>query len=277
MSIHKALNYADESDFVQRLLIPVLERLGFERVTNYHGAREFGKDLVFGETDKFGHHVYHGLQAKYVASISQSEAHYLVRDAEEAFAMAFRHPTKGTEERISTFHVVNGGSIADNAKDFFYARLIPKFGPNVRLFDGSEVVALERRALLKHGETIKNLSILLRELALNRANMILLAEAIRTGTSLPSKRLRDDCSCAYIGSPTFDDEIDVYKVTEYSDTIRRINDCLMTCEFRESSNPQVRIIHQEVLRITSFNVDLGDEIERFIRGIIEQFAPLIDI
>jgi hypothetical protein len=259
------------------LLIPLLESLGFERVANYHGVREFGKDLVFGETDKLGHHIYHGLQAKYVDSISQSDAHGLVRDAEEAFAMAFRHPTKGTEERISTFHVVNGGSIADNAKELFYARLIPKFGPNVRLFDGNEVVALERRALVRHGEIIRRLSILLRELALNRANMILLSEAVRRGAPLPNKRLRDDCSCAYIGSPTFEDEIDVFKVTEYSDSIRRINDCLTICEFREESSAQFHIIHQEIHKITSFNIDLGDEIEKSIRAIIERFSPHVHL
>ena len=46
---------------------------------------------------------------------------------------AERLPSKGTQERISTFSVVNGGSIADNARELFYETLIPKYGPNVRL------------------------------------------------------------------------------------------------------------------------------------------------
>ena len=195
MSIPKSFSFSNEADFTQNLLVPMLERLGFLAVMNYHGVREFGKDFIFGETDKFGHHIYHGLQAKYVDSISQREAHDLIRDANEAFACPFRHPSKGTQERISTFYVVNGGSIADNARELFYEKLIPTYGPNVRLYDGNEIIALERRATLACARNIaRNLPVLLSELTQNRATMILLSDAIQAGRLPVSKRLRDDCA-----------------------------------------------------------------------------------
>ena len=90
-----SFHYENEADFIRRLIVPVLQRLGFDAVTNYHGTREYGKDLVFGETDRFGHHIYHGLQAKYVPSISQKEAFSLIDDAKQAFTMTFQHPRAG--------------------------------------------------------------------------------------------------------------------------------------------------------------------------------------
>lgn len=59
-----------EDQFIQKFLIPLLQRLGYQ-VVNYHGQREFGKDLVFSEVDRFSNVVYHGLQAKYEASLAQ--------------------------------------------------------------------------------------------------------------------------------------------------------------------------------------------------------------
>lgn len=55
MSFPSSFHYENESDFIRRLIMPVLQRLGFSAVTNYRGTREHGKDLVFGETDRFDH------------------------------------------------------------------------------------------------------------------------------------------------------------------------------------------------------------------------------
>ena len=55
-------NFNDEADFTARWIIPLLHRLGFSVVVNYHGQREFGRDVVFGEIDRFGHVVYYAMQ-----------------------------------------------------------------------------------------------------------------------------------------------------------------------------------------------------------------------
>ncbi|MDP2754082.1 MAG: hypothetical protein Q8P40_06790 [Nitrospirota bacterium] len=70
MAIPPEFNFANEDEFTQEFLIPLLQRLGFSLVVNYHGSSEFGKDLIFAELDRFGHVRYHGLQAKYEPSIS---------------------------------------------------------------------------------------------------------------------------------------------------------------------------------------------------------------
>ncbi len=55
MAIPPDFNYANEDSFIQGFLIPLLQKLGFLLVVNYHGTAEFGKDLIIAEVDRFGH------------------------------------------------------------------------------------------------------------------------------------------------------------------------------------------------------------------------------
>jgi hypothetical protein len=50
-----------EFQFRDTFVMPLLIRLGFGVVVNYHGQREFGRDVIFGDLDRFGHVVYYGM------------------------------------------------------------------------------------------------------------------------------------------------------------------------------------------------------------------------
>jgi len=136
--------FANEDDFIQRFLVPLLKRLGFGLATNYHGNTEFGKDLVFGEIDRFGNIRYHGLQAKYEASIGLEGSQTLINDCHQAFANPFKHPQTGATEHISSFYAVNGGSLSTQAVDHFFASVRPTHGPNVYLLQGKDLLVLDR-------------------------------------------------------------------------------------------------------------------------------------
>src|SRR4051794_33046964 len=110
MAIPSSFTYANEAEFLDQLILPTLERLGFALIARYHGNREFGKDVVFAELDRFGHVRYHALQAKYVQTVGLAEARGLIEDCKQAFETPFTHPTTGQTERISCFYVANGGS-----------------------------------------------------------------------------------------------------------------------------------------------------------------------
>ncbi len=144
MAFPSEFQFENELQFVNELIIPLLQRLGFVMVANYHGTHEFGKDVVFAEIDRFGHVQYHGLQAKYVASIGLSGAGELIEDCKQAFNNPFRHPHTGTDERISSFYVVNGGSISEPAQQQYFNSLISQYGANVRLLDGKSLISLDR-------------------------------------------------------------------------------------------------------------------------------------
>jgi hypothetical protein len=276
MSFPSSFHYENEADFIRRLVVPVLQRLGFDAVTNYHGMREHGKDLVFGETDRFGLHIYHGLQAKYAPSISQKEAFGLIDDARQAFTMPFQHPTSGTNERISKFYVVNGGSISDNVRDLFFNALRPHFGANVRLIDGDELVALERHASIVIEPSARALTQLLRELTGNRASLIQFVQALGAGESLPEMSVREDCTTEYLKNPCFENEIEHAKITAYSNSIRRIQDKrtfadtpFIAQELRVSLCMEIDGLARDVLT-------LGEVIDACIRRVLAGSGPLLD-
>lgn len=147
--------YASENDFVQRFLVPLLGRLGFGVVANHHGKSEAGMDLIIGEIDRFAHVRYHGIQAKFEGSIGKAAAHGLVQDGVEALAAPFTHPQTGTPQRISSFYAVNAGTLSDEGRNLFFALLQPKFGDNVRLLEGRDLLALDRSASIR-GETTRS-------------------------------------------------------------------------------------------------------------------------
>jgi hypothetical protein len=137
MAIPKEFTFASEEDFVQRFLIPLLHRLGFSVVANYHRTQgELGKDLVFAEIDRC-------FQAKYVGSIGLSAVETLIQDCRQAFANPFTRPHTHTAERIQTFYAVNGGSISEDARQHFFGSVGQPLATCARVLDGKALLALD--------------------------------------------------------------------------------------------------------------------------------------
>jgi hypothetical protein len=145
MAFPSEFKYANEKHFINDMLKPLLARMGYSTIVDYHGTSEQGKDLIFAEVDRFGFFRYHAIQAKYTEKIGLSDGvRSLIEDCEQAFATPFRHPLTGAEERISTFYAINGGSISQEAQTFYFNALRPKFGANCQLIDGAYLVTLSR-------------------------------------------------------------------------------------------------------------------------------------
>ena len=146
MTIPAQFKFANEIEFTDRFVIPLLHRLGFSVVVNYHGTREFGKDIIFGYIDAFAHVRYDALQIKFVPCIGLPEVRGLIDDCTQAFSNPFRHPQTGTEELIGSFYAMNGGSISDQARDHYFNSLRPRYGANARLVDGNALLKLDQSA-----------------------------------------------------------------------------------------------------------------------------------
>src|SRR5215468_8794949 len=123
MAFPDEFKFSNEEDFLQRFMIPLLQRLGYSLVVQFHGAREFGKDLIFADIDRFGHIRYYGLQAKYESSISLNGVEGLILDCSQAFANPFIHPQSGATHRICGFYAINGGSVGDAAITHYFNSL----------------------------------------------------------------------------------------------------------------------------------------------------------
>jgi hypothetical protein len=216
MAFPPEFKFGNEQEFIDRFLIPLLQRLGFSLVVNYHGNREFGKDLLFAELDRFGHVRYHALQAKYVPSISLNEVEELISDCKQAFMNPFTHPQTGAEERISSFYAVNGGSLGNEAVDHFFNSLRPQFGANVQLFQGRHLLMLDRWSSLSQVQFVgERLTGIKTELAYNLLMSDRIGNALNLKNTYPIERYRLDATSAYLCIPILPSFVGVDEANAY--------------------------------------------------------------
>lgn len=284
MPIEKEFDFPNEAAFTTDFLVPLLRRLGFSVVNEYHSSQEFGKDLVFAEIDRFGHVAYHGLQAKYVPSISQSDSNGLIDDAKEAFNNPFQHPGTGTEEHICSFYVANAGSISIQARTNFFNALATPHGGRVRLIDGKALLALDRWGTMHRVEAIGEVLAGLRiEIRYNR----LILEVISQRTTeyrntdgvgpLPIERLRTIATSHYLQRPSLSDHIDTKVVNQYLHVIHtEINDVLNSMMGNTSKENRMRLAEKLMPKIGEAG-RMGDGLEAAIDEILKNLGPLLPL
>ena len=215
--------YRDEDDFVQRFLVPLFRRIGFEIIANYHGKREFGKDLLVGEVDRLSHVRFHGVQAKYESSLGKEAMHGLIHQCDEAFVTPFSHPQTGQVQRISTFYAVTAGSVSDEARELFFASLHPKHADNVRILDGKALLALDRFVVITKSESARELlDGLLQEcrFALHVLEQVLpelerIHQSDGNGVVYPALRLRLNATAAFLIKPLLFVDLPVQTVERF--------------------------------------------------------------
>lgn len=215
---------------------------------NYHGQREFGRDVIFGDVDRFGHVVYYGMQIKYESSISLSDSHSLIQDAEQATHNPFKHPQTGREEFISCFYVANAGDISDQARVNFFSTVTRRGIRDARLLDGNALILLDKAASLNRNANVQErLTGLLQEVRRNRnvpAKLVtdLPAFADDPATKpFPFQRCRNSASGGYLNAPFSVPDLPIDIVDQYWEMIRMLNDVadsigvpgLVTGEYRK--------------------------------------------
>jgi hypothetical protein len=171
---------------------------------------------------------------------------------------------------------MNGGSISDNARDLFFNSLRSQYGANVRLIDGYELVALERRASIVIEPGARALTQLLRELTGNRASLIQFVQALGAGESLPEMSVREDCTTEYLKHPCFENEIEHTKITEYSNSIRRIQDKRTFADTPFIAHESRLSICMEIDGLAKAVLTLGEDIDACIRRVLAGTGPLLD-
>jgi hypothetical protein len=156
MSLFK--QYSDEASFRQDFIKPLLNKLGFFLVTDYHGRREFGKDFVFSELNKFGGIRHHAAQIKHLKTIGLGVyIDELMTQINQAFANPFTLPDSSSETYISSFYIFNSGNITTEAKDDLIQRLRREhYGENVYFLDGERLDALNKWATYQNDTNLRS-------------------------------------------------------------------------------------------------------------------------
>lgn len=289
MAIPKEFVFANEDDFVQRFLIPLLHRLGFSVVANYHRTHgELGKDLVFAEIDRFGHIRYCGLQAKYEESIGLSAVETLIQDCRQAFANSFTHPHTHTAERIQTFYAVNGGSISDDARQHFFGSVGHPMAACARLLDGQSLLALDRWAAANRSlATLADLNGLLLEMAFNRklASLIMspLEQLLQSQDGVePSRvmtnplfpnRFRVNAAAQYLQRPFFVQAVPAEQVEAYWENLILCNAMLDRCIGLTTVGVVTGNVRGVVEKVPLI-VGIGDGLAGKITDVLQTLGPL---
>jgi hypothetical protein len=278
--------YPDEEAFRNNLLIPLLHRLGYSVVVNNHGTREFGRDIIFGEIDKFGHFYFHGLQAKFEGSIGLGKKiEALISDVSQAFNTPFTHPHTGEQQRISRFYVANAGSISDQAKEAFFAGLHqPSARANSRLLDGKGIIALDRWAAYNRGEFIKEqLTALLFELRYNKNVLNVLMPNMQQYVNSPDDgtfqlvRCRLHAVSALLQKPILADISLLLDLETYWQFVRSINDTADSIGVPVTSKGFMKGRLEGLVRFSGQIISLGDIMYVKVMNLLKQLEPSLPL
>lgn len=248
-----------EKVFTNSFVIPLLQRLGMSVVYN-HGTREYGRDVILGTLDMFGHFLFYGVQVKFEGSIGLGDgSRSIANDARQAFLNPFQHPQTGRMEWITRFYIVNAGSISEQAiEDIFRQVENQAIASNTVLIDGVGIIALDKVAAYTRGTMVREgITGLLLEIRCNRACM----EIMRNNLTPPItvNRCCLYATAAYLERPFLMQSIPYSVVQHYWQAVRAINAVLddLTSHVRVGQKDQEN-------RTVAFN------------GLSEEVSPLAD-
>jgi len=269
--------FRTEAEFIARFLHPLLRKLGFSVVLDYHGQEEYGKDLIFAELDRFGLIRYHAMQVRMSATIGLKAMMALVETARMAFANPFVHPQTGQPEAIGGFYIAVVGVFTPIARRHFFASLIPQQCQNVFLLDGPSLLQLDRWTSLGRAETVQSRIVgLLNELQLNQSIYDRIREPLRNvldGKAVlpPADRLLTLCVGLYNAEPFIVHQMSLTR--EYVRVATRLNALLgMLVAVRDASTRYglAEQAWEELCLLRPMTRHIHDQLERFV----EQLGPV---
>ena len=150
--------FSNEASFRQDFVKPLLNKLGFFLVTDFHGRREFGKDFVFLELNRFGGIRHSAAQVKHIQTIGLGQAiDDLMTQINQAFTHPFTLPDSQRDAYISSFYIFNSGRITIEAKDDLIQRFRREhYGENVYFLDGERLDSLNKWATFQNDRNLRS-------------------------------------------------------------------------------------------------------------------------
>lgn len=134
----------NEAVFSKKLLLPLLQKLGYHNVRYTHGILEFGKDFIFSEYTRFNEEIHFGMQVKAgdLKGNVKSEIEEIISQVKDAFDMPFHKLGDKSEFYISIFIVVISGKFTQNAKMKIRQKLNRGYTGKVFFWDKEKIIEL---------------------------------------------------------------------------------------------------------------------------------------
>ncbi|RQP23171.1 hypothetical protein DZC73_18830 [Albitalea terrae] len=134
----------NEQLFTKNVVIPLLQKAGYDHVRYNHGISERGKDVLFSEIDKFGRIRHCAAQVK-AGDLSQSNAtllNALLNQIDDAFSLPVRGPGQNEQYYIADLYIVVSGKITSEAIERLNGKLDRRLIGSVHFFDRSHIESL---------------------------------------------------------------------------------------------------------------------------------------
>lgn len=138
---------ADESYFTTDLLIPLLQKMGFDHVRYTHGTQEFGRDILFSEVTAFGEHRYCAVQVKVgnISGRSNSLIDTIVGQIDDAFSMPIEGLGQSHLCHISEMYIVTSGRFCENAIKKLHHKIPGSLRGSIIFLDKNDLEWLVKR------------------------------------------------------------------------------------------------------------------------------------
>lgn len=109
----------NERQFCMNVLMPLFRLMNFMNIRFYHNPNEFGKDIIFSDTDKFGIKHSFGVQVKIgnISGKAGSNLDKLIAQIDDAFALPYLEISNKQEEYITDLLIITSGKFTHNAQE----------------------------------------------------------------------------------------------------------------------------------------------------------------
>lgn len=136
-----------EAPFCEKVLAPLLRKMGFQSVRNTHGTREFGRDFVFTEQTRLGGLRYYGLQAKAgsIGGGNNSKIDDILGQIVDAFKISYSEIGFESKIYISELIIAISGYFTDNAQRKIREKMPKGFAGSVHFWDKEKILSLITR------------------------------------------------------------------------------------------------------------------------------------
>ena len=134
----------DEPQFTREVLIPLLNKMGYENVRYNHGRDEYGRDIIFSTINRFGKEINFGVQAKAgdVSGGATGLIDTLIGQLDDAFSMPFKRLGDPNDKFIAVHIVAISGKYTNNAKQKLLSKIDKWNKENVCFWDKEKILEL---------------------------------------------------------------------------------------------------------------------------------------
>lgn len=121
--------YGRERNLTKEVVIPLMDKMGFEKIDDRHGVKEKGLDLIVCMTNLFGVREYYGIQVKAVnihltaSKRDGGNAIEVLRQIITAFKRKHIDIREGTKYRVDHVIIITCGKITAEAKEHIYEEM----------------------------------------------------------------------------------------------------------------------------------------------------------